>query len=603
MIEIKIEGRRDGTTANATIAVDLDPNMKEWHERYNFEFSVDSLDPNRSTFWYKCEPLFNIRHRNSDSPLYKTEELNLYDRTHEGKTTTLVETGMFGTTILPDNRSKFSKKLKNPISAKGYKIRKNCYTGYPISNGKRFKCILTNESNPFLKYVELKMLPDISSEVLPSKYEGVDRQLISVERSIIAEVENNEIVGLKFPKLGKNIEVSHSGNNAFGSTIVRKNGKIEAVHHSKRVGYIITDDDGRILFKSLAEENDEYEHSISESARILTESIIKHDEEMKYAIQRRRGVDVVNVYYIKGDTGGNCTKQYFYFTNDTSIWALYRYDMRFDKELNDYIPQPLKIEYENSKEHGADHYSYKCTYFNQRGEHSYSRTVEDCSDCTKYTIETEDFRVYCKTVPEDDGKNEKYTVKITRNTGGSGYLSSLIKRFDAIHTYGSNNYIKAIESLIAHDHSGESEPIGIFRYLKMIEDVCKNPHDAMRHSWSSTFIDTENTLDIVDIDLILHPGDTISWAKIILWVEERYNSEPARDELLLLDRIVWAYFMLPYDMKYDKYAGAYQSDTTSDEASEEEDDDKVDEDDGKVDVDENEIPAASNACEAMYMDD
>lgn len=600
MIEIKIEGRRDGTTANADISVDLDPNMKEWHERYNFEFSVDSLDPNRSTFWYKCEPLFNIRHRNSDSPLYKTEELNLYDMNDKGKTTRLVETGMSGTTILPDNHSKFSKKLKNPIRIKGYKIRKNCYAESSFTNGKRFKSILTNDSNPFLKYVEFRLLPDISSEVLPSKYEGVNRQLISVDRSIIAEVENHEIVGLKFPKLGKNIEVSHSGNNAFGSTVVKKNGKIEAVHHSKRVGYIVIDDDGRILYKSLADDNNEYEHSISESARKLTESIIKHDEEMKNAIQRQRAVSVINVYYIKGDTGGNYTKQYFYFTNDSSIWALYRYDMRFDKKLDDYIAQPLKIEYENSKEHGADHHSYKCTYFNQSGEHSYSRTVEDCSDCTKYTIETEDFRVYCKTVPEDDGKNEKYTVKITRNTGGSGYLSSLIKRFDAIHTHGSNNYIKAIESLIAYDHPGESEPIGIYRYLKMIEDVCKDPHDAMRYSWSSTFIDTTNTLDIVDIGLILHPGDTISWAKIILWVEEKYNSEHARDELLLLDRIVWAYFMLPYDMEYDKYAGAYQSDAV-DEVSEE-DDDKVDEDD-KVDVDVDEIPAASNACEAMYMDD
>lgn len=600
MIEIKIEGRRDGTTANATIAVDLDPNMKEWHERYNFEFSVDSLDPNRSTFWYKCEPLFNIRHRNSNSPLYKTEELNLYDMNDKEKTTRLVETGMSGTTILPDNHGKFSKKLKNPIRIKDYKIRKNCYTSeYPISNGKRFKCILTNDTNPFLKYVELKMLPDILSEVLPSQYEGVDHQSISVERTIIADVENNEIVGLRFPKLGKNIEVSHSGNNTFGSTIVRKNGKIEAAHHSRRVGYIVTNNDGRILYNSLAEKNDEYEQSISESARMLTESIIRHDEEMMKAIQR--AVNVVNVYYIKGDTGGNYTKQYLYFTNDTSIWALYRYEMRFDKELNDYIAQPLKIAYENAKEHGADHYSYKCTYFNQSGEHAYSKTVEDFPDCSKYTIETEDFKVYCKTVPEDNGKNEKYTVKITRNTGGSGYLSSLIKRFDAIHTHGSDNYVKAIESLIAHDHAGESEPIGIFRYLKMIEDICKNPHYAMRHSWSSTFIDTENILSIVDIDLILNPGDTISWAKIILWVEEKYKSEPACDELVLLDRIVWEYFMLPSSMKYDKYAGAYQSDTTPDETSEE-DDDKVDEDDGKVDVDENEIPTASNACEAMYMD-
>jgi hypothetical protein len=61
--------------------------------------------------------------------------------------------------------------------------------------------------------------------------------------------------------------------------------------------------------------------------------------------------------------------------------------------------------------------------------------------------------------------------------------------------------------------------------------------------------------------------------------------------------------MLPSSMKYDKYAGAYQSDTTPDETSEEEDDDKVDEDDDKVDVDENETPTASNSCEAMYMDD
>ena len=571
MIEIKIEGRTDGTTANATIAVDLDPNMKEWHERYNFEFSVDSLDTDRSVFWYKCEPLFNIRHRNSDSPLYKTEELNLYDRNNKEKTTRLVETGMFGTTILPDNHSKFSKKSKNPIRLKGYKIRKNCYTReYPVTNGKRFKCILTNESNPFLKYVELKMLPDISAEVLPSQYEGVDHQSISVERTIIADVENNEIVGLRFPKLGKNIEVSHSG------------------------GYIVTNDDGKILYNSLAEKNDEYEQSISESVRMLTESIIRHDEEMMKAMQT--AVNVVNVYYIKGDTGGNYTKQYFYFTNDTSIWALYRYEMKFDKELNDYIAQPLKIAYENAKEHGADHYSYKCTYFNQSGEHTYSKTIEDFPDCSKYTIETEDFKVYCKTVPEDDGKNTKYTVKITRNTGGSGYLSSLIKRFDAMYTCGSDNYVKAIESLIAYDHSGESEPIGIFRYLKIIEDVCKDPHDAMRHSWSSTFIDTENTLSIVDIDLILNPGDAISWAKIILWVEEKYKSEPACDELLLLDRIVWTYFMLPSSMKYDKYAGAYQSDTTSDEVSEEDDDDKVD-----VDVDE--IPTASNACEAMSMDD
>ncbi len=601
MIEIKIEGRRDETTANATISVDLDPNMKEWHERYNFEFSVDSLDPNRSTFWYKCEPLFNIRHRNSDSPLYKTEELNLYDRTHEGKTTTLVETRMSGTTLLPD--SKFSKKLGIINRIKGYKIRRNGYSEYPFSNGKRFKCVLTNSNNPFLENVEFKLLPVISSEVVPSKYEGVNRQLISVDHSIVAEVENHEIIGLKFLKLGKNIEVSHSGNDAFGSTIVKKNGKIEAVHHSKQIAYITTDGDGGILYKTLADDNDDYELSISESAKKLTESIVKHDEEMKDALQRAVnvvGCDV-NVYYIKGDTGVNYTKQYFYFTNDTSIWALYRYDMRFDKELNDYIPQPLKIEYENAKECGADHYSYKRTYFNRCGEHAYSQFVEDRSDCSRYIIETEDFKVFCKTVAEDDGKNEKYIVKITRNTGGSGYLSSLIKRFDAIYTHGSNNYVKAIESLITYNHPGEKEPVGMYRYLKMIEDVCKNPHDAMRHSWSNTFVDIENTIDIVDIDLILKPADAISWAKIILWVEERYKPEPACEELTLLDRIVWDYFMLPYDMVYDKYAGAYQCDSDLDEESKE-DDDKVDEDDGKVDVDENEIPTASNACEAMYMD-
>lgn len=597
MIEIKIEGRRDGTTANATIAVDLDPNMKEWHERYNFEFSVDSLDTNKSTFWYKCEPLFNIKHSNTDSPLYKTEELNLYDRNHEGKTTRLVETRMSGTTILPD--SKFSKKLGNLNRIKGYKIKRNSYSEYPFNNGKRFKCVHTNNNNPFLKDVEFKLLPDISSEVIPSKYEGVNHQLITVDRNIVAEVENHEIVGLKFPfpKIGSNIEVSHSGNDAFGSTVVEKNGRIEAIQQSKQIGYITTDGVGGVLYKTLAK--DEYEYSISESAKKLTESIIKHDEEMKNAMQRAvnvTGFDV-GVYYIKGDTGVKHTKQYFYFTDHSTIWALYRYDMKFDKKLNDYIPQPLKIEYENLKEYGADHYSYKRTYFNRYGEHTYSQIVEDRSDsdCSRYLIETEDFKVFCKTVLEEDGKNEKYIVRITRRTGGSGYLSSLIKRFDTIYTHDSNDYIKAIESLIEYDHPGDIEPVGIYRYLKMIEDVCKNPHDAMRHSWSNTFVDTENTLDIVDIDLILNPGDTISWAKIMLWAEERYKSESAYEELTLLDRIVWEDFMLPSSMEYDKYAGAYHSDITTDKKSEEEND--------KVDVDEDEIPTASNACEAMYMDD
>ena len=601
MIEIKIEGRTDGTTANATIAVDLDPNMKEYHEHYNFEFSIDSLDPNRSTFWYKCEPLFNIRHSTSTSPLSKTEELNLYDRNHEGKITRLVETRMSGTTILPDNHSKFSKKLKNPNRIKGYKIKRNCYTESSFSNGKRFKCILTNDNNPFLKYVEFKLLPEISSEVVPSRYEGINHQLISVDRSIIAEVENHEIVGLKFLKLGKHVEVSHSGDDAFGSTIVKNNGKIIAIHQSKQIGYITTNGNGGASYKTLADGNDEYEFAISGKAMKLTWSIMKHDEEMKNAIERAvnvAGYDV-NIYHIKGDQSNMPTKEYFYLTNHSSIWALYRAETRFDKKLNDYVAQPIKIAYENLKECGADHYSYKRTYFGHCGEHVYSQIVEDDSDYTRYTIETEDFKVFCRIDNPLLIGDRKYIVKITRNTGGSGYLSSIIKRFDAIHTHGSNNYIRAIESLISHNHPGESEPLGIFRYLKMIEDICKNPHDAMRHSWSSTFVDTANTLGIVDIDLLLNPGDTISWAKLILWAEERYKSDPSHEELTLLDRIVWEDFMLPSSMEYKKeerrYTGAKLSDDTVFEESGKDDDDKVD-------VDEDEIPTASNACEAMYMD-
>ena len=532
MIEIKIEGRTDGTTANATIAVDLDPNMKEYHEHYDFEFNVDSSDHNKSIFCYKGEPLFNIRRLN----LKSSEELNLYDKNNEGKTTRLVETRTSGTTILPDSCSKFSKKLELLNRIKGYKIKRNCYVESPFHNGKRFKCILTNDNNPFLKDVEFKLLPEISSEVIPSKYEGVNHQLISVDRRIVAEVENHEIVGLKFLKLGKNIEVSHSGDDAFGSTIVKTNGKIEAIHQSKQVGYITTDGDGGILYKTLADGNDEYEYSISESAKKLTESIAKHDEEMKNAMQRAvnvTGYDV-NVYHIKGDQTSINSKQYFYFTDHSSIWALYRYDMKND------APQPLKITYENLEEYGADHYSYKRTYFGRHsGEYIYSQSVEDYSDYSIYTIETEDFKVFCRVDKCHDGGNEKYTVKITRHTGGSGYLSSIIKRFDAIHTYGSNKYIRAIESLIAYNHSGDNEPAGMYRYLKMIEDVCKNPHDAMRHSWSNTFVDTENTLGIVDIDLLLNPGDTISWAKLILWAEERYKTDSAGKELLLLNRIIW----------------------------------------------------------------
>ena len=562
MIEIKIEGRTDGTTANATIAVDLDPNMKEYHEHYDFEFSVDSSDPNKSTFCYKGEPLFDIRRLNINS----SEELNLYDKNNEGKTTRLVETRTSGTTILPDSCSKFSKKLEVLNRIKGYKIKRNCYVESPFHNGKRFKCILTNDNNPFLKDVEFKLLPEISSEVIPSKYEGVNHQLISVDRRIVAEVENHEIVGFKFLKLGKNIEVSHSGDDAFGSTIVKTNGKIEAIHQSKQVGYITTDGDGGILYKTLADGNDEYEYSISESAKKLTESIAKHDEEMKNAMQRAvnvTGYDV-NVYYIKGDQTSINSKQYFYFTDHSSIWSLYRYDMKND------APQPLKITYENLKEYGADHYSYKRTYFGHSGEYIYSQSVEDYSDYSIYTIETEDFKVFCRVDKCHDDGNEKYTVKITRHTGGSGYLSSIIKRFDAIHTYGSNKYIRAIESLIAYNHPGDNEPAGMYRYLKMIEDICKNPHDAMRHSWSNTFVDTENTLGIVDIDLLLNPGDTISWAKLILWAEERYKTDSASKELLLLNRIIWDDFMLPSSMKYEK---------------------------------EERRASFSNSCEAMYMED
>ena len=57
--------------------------------------------------------------------------------------------------------------------------------------------------------------------------------------------------------------------------------------------------------------------------------------------------------------------------------------------------------------------------------------------------------------------------------------------------------------------------------------------------------------------------------------------------------------MLPSSMEYKKeerrYTGAKLSDDTVFEESGKDDDDKVD-------VDEDEIPTASNACEAMYMD-
>lgn len=588
MVDIRIEGKTNGTTASASITTVLNSDMEK-QERYDFEFSTFSLDPNQSTFWYESEPLLNIIHSPSTSPLFKTEELNLYDKNDKEKKTRLVETGMSGVTILPD--SKFSKKLGLIKGIRGFDIDKNSYKESCITNGKRFtSTIPADDNNPFLEYVEFKLLPNITSEMIPSKYEGVNHQLISVDSSIIVEVENNEIIGIDFPKLGKNIKVSHSGDDAFGSTVVKLNGKIVSIHQSKQIGYVTTDGNGSVVYKTLADGNDEYEYMVSKWANKLTDSIIKYDDEMKNALERSiniMGYDV-NVYLIKCDPiGTNRTNEYFYFTDHSSVWALYKSEMKFDKKLNSSVAQPLKKVYEESND---DQYKYKCTYY--YGNYTYSKSIEETCDSSRYIIDTRNIKVDCKVDKPDSNGERKYVIDITRQTGGSAYLMDTIRRFDAIHKHGSNNYINAIETLIKYNHYGYIEPaMMMHRYLKTIEDICKNP-DIMK--WSNIF---NNTLDITDINLFINPGDTISWAKIILQDRGEYF-DTAQDELSLLDRIVWSSFMLPSDMKYDKYAGAYHSDITLDNDVS----DQKDDDDLEVDVDKDKFPTASNACEAMCME-
>lgn len=593
MIEIRIEGQTDGTTANANIAVDLDPKMEKHHKHYDFEFNIDSLDPKTSMFLYKNKPLFGIKYV-SESYRSGYKELNLYNRSVEKSFFTLLRSNVFGTTILPD--SKFSKK-KN-LFTNTIKLRNLSYDKHPFHNGVKYTCTLTDDNNPFLKDVKFNLLPTIISELKPSKYTGINCQTIEVgNRDIIAEAEGSEIVSLNFCKLGIMVEVSHSGDDAFGSTIVRKNGKIEAIHQSKQVGYITWVDDW-LTFKTTADGNDEVEYRISNKAEAITDAILKHDDVMKNAMVKTTneyGYDV-NVYYIRGDQSGvKDVKEYFYITDHSSIWALYRADLEVDLQSKERYAKPIKIEYDTTDPEHA----YKCTYYNQCGDIMYEKTITERSDYSEYTIKTEDFNVFCKAENDKDldGHHKKFTATITRNTGGCGFLRSMIERFDAMHEYGSNKYVRALESILKYDHIGENEPIIMCRYLELIEDICKDPHYTME--WSRTFFDTRNNINTMDIDLILNPGDTISWAKLILYLEQRYKVIPDYDELKLLDRISWLDFMIPYDVKY---AEAGKSDADTLEHMHKEEFVERHEDDDKVDVDEDEIPTASNSCEAMYMD-
>lgn len=605
MIEIKIDGCICGEFAGASIDVNIDPNMKDYHKHCDFTFSTNSLERNKSKFYYNGELLAMIEHDPLGMP---SEYFYIYDSLKSlGKdigsdfippSYKLVETGLTGVTVLPDN--KYSKRIGMVRGIGEYNLDSCWYKDVEsVPNGKRYRHKLTNPDNPFLKDVEFTILPSIDTTILPPEHGKENRQMIDVGHgTIIATVEEYDITSLKFPRLNRSISIYNTGDISSGYTMIRHNDRIKEIQHSKKIGSMIEDTEGKLtLMTTLVDSYDEQERIIGENAKKFVDNVMKHDEEMKAAIEGayRELAHNIDVYYIKSDLNVSEGHDYFYITDNRTFWGLYRTYVA-PNLVTDNAAIPINIVYEHLREDNhPTYYSYKSKYY-QYGNLIYSKSIIEENEHSEYIEETEDLKVVCKVEKSVDNDETKYSVSITRQTGGSGYLKDIIERFVDIYKYGADKYVQALESIIKYEHCGEFQPVSMYDYLRKIESVCKDPRSAMR--WHNTFVNTRDSLKILDINLITEPSNIMNWAKVMLWYEGD-NKHGICDEFKLLDRIPWSDFMFPINIKYDPKGWLNYTEVDKDDTFEES---GIDEEDPKVDVDEDEIPTASNACEAMYMD-
>ena len=550
MIKFEIEGttNKKNNTSTAKIEVDTDYNVEKYNKHYTFDFSADA---EKSNFSYG-KTMAVIRHRSNNGPYFtSSEEFSIFDERDGYKSLLNIEVP--GVTLLPN--SKDNKKLGMVRGIGDFTLDRSCYASKRTKVGMKYTCRLTDNDNPFLESVKFDLLPMIDSIALPPfKYEGLKRQIVDIgncHAKVCAEFENNEMVSLKFDILQSyKIDVSNSGDDAFGSTIIEVNNDIKFIRQSAIIARIINND-GTIATESLADGNDVYERAIAEKAEKLVNAILESDENLKAIFEKAYDVDI---YHVK--ISSRMKQDYFYITDHTSVWAVYRTDL-----TPMHGPVPLYIAYENT----SDLYEYSCTYYNYNSIPIYKKTITDYSQqYSVYTEETTDYKATCTV--NTDGDDTKYHATITRNTGGSGYLRTLIEKFVDIFKYGVGEYYKAIESIVRYNHAGQHEPLNMYRYLRKIESICKDPVSAMR--WVSTFTNRDS-LELIDIDLLTDPSNTIKWAKLMLLRNAEWSDSKIRDELEILDRVAWSDFLLPDNFE----------------------------------VDNNVYAAASNSCEAMYLDD
>jgi hypothetical protein len=556
MIKFEIEGTANSknNTSTAKIEVDTDYNVEKYNKHYTFDFSADA---EKSNFSYG-KTMAVIRHRSNNGPYFtSSEEFSIFDERDGYKSLLNIEVP--GVTLLPN--SKDNKKLGMVRGIGDFTLDRSCYASKRTKVGMKYTCRLTDYNNPFLEDVKFDLLPMIDSIALPPfKYEGFKRQIVSIgtigncRAKLCAEFENNEMVSLKFDTLQSyKIDVSNSGDDAFGSTIIKVNNDIKFIRQSKIIARIVNND-GTIATESLADGNDVYECAIAEKAEKLVNAILESDENLKAIFEKAYDVDIYHI-----ELNSRTKKDYFYITDHTSVWAVYRTDLTTMRG-----PVPLYIAYENT----SDCYEYSCTYYNDNSIPIYKKTITDYSQqYSVYTEETTDYKVTCTV--NTDGDDTKYYATITRNTGGSGYLRTLIEKFVDIFKYGVREYYKAIESIVRYNHAGQHEPLNMYRYLRKIESICKDPVSAMR--WASIFT-PRDSLELIDIDLLTDPSNTMKWAKLMLLRNIEWSisgDSKVRDELEILDRVAWSDFLLPDNFE----------------------------------VDDNVYAAASNSCEAMYLDD
>lgn len=546
MIKFKIEGNTSKKSSYANIGVDIDPNTEyHTHADFDVESVVDSTG-HTSIFRISGIPIAMIKHDGntecrSSKPI-DTFKLLETDSTGNTKQFDVVTVARNGVTVHANGVYKDLGLLEGI----GDIIWDECYDKHPIYNGMEYTAEIDGNSfdNPFLKDMRFKTLPDVTTKAVRSKYEGINTQKIIVGNyDVVAKVENGEIVNMNFPRINQCIDISNSGDDSFGSTVVKVNHKINNIRQSKLVAHVAYVTRTGIVVESLADGNDEYEIAIGKKAVKLVLSILKSSDYMStWIVKGAHNYDHINVYYITlNQSNYEDVKEYFYISDHSSFWALYRADLREGE------PVPIKITLENLKVDETDKYTYMTTYYDDFGDILFEKTIVDGLNESHYTETAKNYKLVCDVEHTKD--ESKYTIAIDRETGGCGSIAGIIERLADIAKYGADKYIDALEAVIGHNSNGYFQPINMYRYLTKIETICKNPRDALR--WKYTLFNPKRNNQCIDIDLLLSPGDILGLARLALWYEGD-NEHGICEEYKLLEKIEWNSFMLPMDFKYEE---------------------------------------------------